>query len=121
MTILYFGDFDPSGEDMHRSLIERLGFFGCAPEVIKCALTLEDIRRYQLPSDFTKSTDTRQAGHIAKWGDISVELDALPAAVLRQRLLDEVRSRIDLSALEEIRQQERIERARLSALLDKSE
>lgn len=27
VTILYFGDFDPSGEDMARSLGERLGFF----------------------------------------------------------------------------------------------
>jgi len=27
VTVLYFGDFDPSGEDMVRSLRERLGFF----------------------------------------------------------------------------------------------
>jgi hypothetical protein len=120
-TILYFGDFDPSGEDMFRSLVERLGFFGCKPEIIKCALTLEDIRRYNLPSDLAKTTDSRHAGHVAKWGDVSVELDALPPAVLRQRLIDEVRSRLDLSALEETRQQERIERNRLSTLLDKSE
>jgi len=51
-TILYFGDFDPSGEDMVRSLRERLAFFGCNPTVVKCALTAEDIERYQLPPDF---------------------------------------------------------------------
>jgi len=120
-TILYFGDFDPSGEDMFRSLVERLGFFGCEPEIIKCALTLEDIRRYNLPADLAKTTDSRHAAHVAKWGDVSVELDALPPAVLRQRLIAEVESRLDLSALEETRQQERTERERLSALLDKSE
>jgi hypothetical protein len=120
-TILYFGDFDPSGEDMYRSLVERLAFLECEPEIIKCALTLEDIRRYNLPADLAKTTDSRHAGHVAKWGDVSVELDALPPAVLRQRLIDEVQSRLDLSALEETRQQERTERARLSALLDKSE
>lgn len=119
-TVLYFGDFDPSGEDMFRSLIERLAFFECEPEIVKCALTLEDVRRYNLPADLAKTTDSRHAAHVAKWGDISVELDALPAAVLRQRLIAEVESRLDLSALEETRLSERAERARLSALLDKS-
>ena len=49
--ILYFGDFDPSGEDMVRSLPERLGSY---PEIVKCALTFDDVERYDLPSDFTK-------------------------------------------------------------------
>jgi hypothetical protein len=119
-TILYFGDFDPSGEDMHRSLIERLGFFGCAPEVIKCALTLEDVQRYDLPPDFTKATDTRQAAFVAKWGDISVELDALPATVLRQSLIGEVESRLDLGALEGTRAAQAADVERLNDLLDKS-
>jgi hypothetical protein len=99
-TILYFGDFDPSGEDMVRSLRVRLneymeggedeiGFLGSEAvdiEVIKCALTRDDIRRYQLPPDFAKKTDSRAKKFIAKHGDISVELDALPADVLRNRL-----------------------------------
>ncbi len=37
-TVLYFGDFDPSDEDMVRSLRERLGFSDCASEILKCAL-----------------------------------------------------------------------------------
>ena len=61
VTVLYFGDFDPSGEDMVRSLRERLGWFGYCPEVVKCALTKEDIRRYRLPPDFAKKTDSRAA------------------------------------------------------------
>jgi hypothetical protein len=120
-TILYFGDFDPSGEDMFRSLVERLAFLECEPTIIKCALTLEDIRRYNLPADLAKTTDSRHAAHVAKWGDVSVELDALPPAVLRQRLIDEVVSRLDMPALEATRQQQADDRARLSALLDKSE
>lgn len=120
-TILYFGDFDPSGEDMFRSLVERLAFLECEPTIIKCALTLEDIRRYSLPADLAKTTDSRHAAHVAKWGDVSVELDALPPAVLRQRLIDEVVSRLDMPALEATRQQQADDRARLSALLDKSD
>src|SRR5215203_5406002 len=48
-TVLYFGDFDPSGEDMHRSLIQRLATLGVCPEVPKVALTHEDAQ--VLPGD----------------------------------------------------------------------
>jgi hypothetical protein len=36
-VILYFGDFDPSGEDMVRSLRDRLDDQGSRPEITKCA------------------------------------------------------------------------------------
>lgn len=113
VTVLYFGDFDPSGEDMVRSLRDRLGFFGCVPEVLKCALTLADVTRYNLPPDFTKATDTRRAAFVAKWGDLSVELDALPIDVLRGRLVREVEARLDLAALTAVKRQERDDRAGL--------
>ncbi len=113
-VILYFGDFDPSGEDMVRSLKERLGFFGCEPEIVKCALTLDDVNRYNLPADFTKATDTRQKGFIAKYGDIAVELDALPVDVLIKRITDEVESRMNLNALAETKRIEETERTRLA-------
>lgn len=118
VTIIYFGDFDPSGEDMVRSLEERLNFFGVFPDVIKCALTFEDITAYSLPPDFTKSTDTRRAGFVAKYGDVSVELDALPVEVLQQRIRDEVESRMDMGALEATRQTEASDITRLTAVLD---
>lgn len=118
VTILYFGDLDPSGEDMVRSLRERLAFFDCTPEVVKCALTKEDIRRYDLPSDFTKKSDTRAVKFVAKHGDVSVELDALPVDVLRQRLIDAVEERMDLDALERTRQEEVQDRERLAAALN---
>jgi len=113
VTVLYFGDFDPSGEDMVRSLVKRLGSLGCQPEVIKCALTYDDILRYELPPDFAKKTDTRTAAFVAEHGDIAVELDALPPDVLRDRLEDEVSSRMDLEALRKIKTLEKRERARL--------
>lgn len=105
-TILYFGDFDPSGEDMVRSLRERLDFFGPAPTIVKCALTMADVRRYNLPTDFTKQTDSRSAAFVAKYGDVSVELDALPTAVLRARLVESVEGQLDLDALAETRREE---------------
>jgi hypothetical protein len=116
-AVLYFGDFDPSGEDMKRSLEDRLAYFGCMPDIVKCALTAEDIARYQLPPDPAKRTDTRAAEFIAKNGDISVELDALPGAVLRQRIRQEVEARLDMSALEATRRLEATERQRLISAL----
>jgi len=115
--VLYFGDFDPSGEDMVRSLRERLAFFDCEPEVVKCALTVQDVARYNLPPNFTKTTDTRRADFVAKYGDVVVELDALPADVLRQRLIEEVEGRMDLAALESVKTRETREKERLTLAL----
>lgn len=122
-TILYFGDFDPSGEDMVRALEESLANEdlpngGSSPTVIKCALTPEDIDTYQLPPDFTKSTDTRRAAFVELYGDVAVELDALPVAVLRDRIIDEVEAHMDLDALDETRSLEREDRTRLNSILD---
>ena len=117
VTVLYFGDFDPSGEDMVRSLRERLATLGCTPEIVKCALTYDDIARYRLPPDFTKATDSRAAAFVAKWGDVAVELDALPLDVLTARLVADVEARMDLAALAAVRSVETSERARLAALL----
>ncbi len=117
-AILYFGDFDPSGEAMVHSLRERLAFFGCEPEIIKCALTFEDISRYQLPPDFTKASDTRSKAFVEQWGDVAVELDALPVDVLRDRLVREVEVHMDLVVLEHTRHLEREDNARLGRILE---
>jgi hypothetical protein len=45
---------------MVRSLGKRLEFFGAPPQILKCALNPGDIDLYQLPPNFTKSTDTRR-------------------------------------------------------------
>jgi len=116
-TVLYYGDLDPSGEDMVRSLRERLGHFGCNPEIIKCALTLEDVKKYSLPSALAKKTDTRRAAYVEKFGDVCVELDALPAAVLQSRLKNDLETRLDLAALELVKQAEQADKERLGALL----
>ncbi len=103
VVILYFGDFDPSGEDMVRSLRERLLFFQTCPEIIKVALTKDDITTYALPPDFAKKTDTRAKGFIAKHGDISVELDALPINVLKERIIYSIETYMNMESLESMR------------------
>ena len=117
VTVLYFGDFDPSGEDMVRSLRDRLAYFDSRPEIVKCALTMSDIERYKLPPDFAKKTDSRAAKFIAKHGVVSVELDALPADVLISRLVEEIEKRMDLVELERVKAEQELERKRLIGAL----
>jgi hypothetical protein len=112
-TVLYFGDFDPSGEDMHRSLVERFATLGVYPEMPKVALTPEDARR--LPGDVTKADDTRAVAFVAKYGDLAVELDALPVGELRSRIQQGVEAWMDMDALSENARIEREQRQKLRA------
>jgi hypothetical protein len=91
-----------------------LSFFESSPEIQKIALTYEDIALYNLPPDFTKTGDTRQKGFVAKYGDVAVELDALPYDILRDRIIKEVEAQMDLDALAEVREIERIETKKLT-------
>lgn len=116
-TILYFGDFDPSGRDMIRSLTDRIAFFGTSPNLEICAIIKSDIEDYNLPPDFTKSTDSRQAAFVAEHGDISVELDALPIQILRSRIRQAVESHMDLDALEQTKDQEAQDQETIDDLL----
>jgi hypothetical protein len=118
-TVLYFGDFDPSGQDMVRSLEQRLNELDAYPEIIKCALVYEDIARYSLPPNFEKASDSRAPAFVAQYGEqSSVELDALPIDVLRARRDSEVTDRMDLDALERTRTEEQAEQQRLGEVLN---
>jgi len=116
-TVLYFGDFDPSGEDMHRSLIERFATLGVCPEVPKVALTHEDAQ--VLPGDVTKADDSRAAAFVAKFGDLAVELDALPVGDLRSRIQRGVEEWMDMEALAENDRIEREQRQELREGIDR--
>jgi len=84
--ILYFGDHDSSVVDMTRDLGVRLERYG-VPEgesiVERVALTPEQIEKYDLPPAPAKGKDTRTKKFIEKYGDGTVELDALDASVLQ--------------------------------------
>ena len=120
-TILYFGDFDPSGEDMARSLTERLAWFDCWPAFIKCALTLKDVERYRLPPAFNKKSDSREKNFTARYGDqASVELDALPWKILKKRIITEIEKHMDMEALAETKRQESWDNTRLEKIVDEA-
>lgn len=91
----YFGDHDPSGEDMVRDIKNRLEEFGCAVEVRKVALTREQVDEHQLPPNPAKTTDPRARGYIEEHGDQSWELDALPPATLNELLTNALDELVD--------------------------
>jgi hypothetical protein len=76
--------------------------------------TLEEIESNDNP------TSWRRCVRRPRYGDVAVELDALPVRVLRERITNEVRPRMSLDALEGAREQEREDKRRLGELLDQA-
>lgn len=81
ITILYFGDYDPSGEDIPQSIENNLIRMGILINVERIALNPEQIKKYDLPGVPAKETDTRTAN----WdGENAVELDAVEPHLLQK-------------------------------------
>jgi len=99
VTILYFGDYDPSGVDIERDLGARLERYGAhSVEVHRIALTLDQIQKYNLPPFPAKSSDPRIAKFIADTGGSdAVELDALEPNVLTDLIIDAIQNHMDKS------------------------
>ncbi len=117
IVMLCFGDYDPSGKDIVRSLQERMTFFRCYPTFVKAALTKEQIIEHRLPHDYAKPQDPRYAKHVAEFGNMAVELDALPTDVLIQLLRKSVEDTMSMSALEATQAQEAVDRRRIVQVL----
>jgi hypothetical protein len=116
--ILYYGDFDPSGDYMDTDLENRLGELGIDTAASKfynrtntidlhrVAVRPEQIDEYNLPFNLDRATrekmenDSRTNGFMEKYGTLyATELHALPALipdVFRQELvIDEVEQYFD--------------------------
>jgi len=96
-VVLYLGDHDPSGIDMTRDLRDRLSLL-CrgTVDVKRLALNLNgQVIPYKLPPNPAKLSDSRAKAYIAKFGDESWELDALPPKVLDSLVHKAVERRVD--------------------------
>lgn len=114
VIILYFGDYDPSGEDIPRSIEETLYDMGCYIDVQRILLLESDVYHYDLPPAPTKKTDSRSS----KWGGIGqVELDALDPKELDRVIRKEVDRHFDNDLYHELLIQEEFERAEYKRLL----
>lgn len=88
-------------------------------EVIPIALTRKQITQYKPPPNPAKKTDPRSKKFIGEHGGQSWEVDALKPEVLNQLLDDAIVLRIDLEKYNNILQEEKVGKAKLSTLKKK--
>lgn len=107
--ILYFGDHDPSGEDIPRSIGQNLlNDFGVEVEVRIVALNRRQVIEMNLPPAPAKKGDSRTANFD---GLGQVELDAVPPEVLRKMCEAAILSVFDEDAHRELMNTEEAERS----------
>ena len=105
--VLYFGDYDPSGEDIPRSIKENLYKFGIDVEVRRIALMEEQVLAWNLPPAPAKLTDTRTAN----WDGLGqVELDAVKPEKLMQLCENAILQIFDEDIYQDLLAKEREER-----------
>ena len=107
-TIIYFGDYDPSGEDIPRSIKENIISLGCESiEVKRIALLHEQVIEWKLPPAPAKVTDSRTA----KWEGLGqVELDAVKPEKLQSLCQEAIDSVFDSDLYDQLIEKEDSER-----------
>ena len=101
--ILYFGDYDPSGRDIQRSLEERLlKYAGFSPTNLilkRIALTEKQIQEYNLPpkpEDSATLAKLQRDPRARTYGiEYACELDAFNPAVLTRLIGEAIHSHLD--------------------------
>lgn len=89
-VVLYFGDYDPSGEDIPRAIEENIRKLGCESiEVRRFALMEHQVVKWKLPPAPAKDTDSRTKN----WNGLGqVELDAVEPRMLQSLCRDAISS-----------------------------
>jgi hypothetical protein len=99
LTILYVGDYDPSGMCMSEvDLPRRFDRYGGSIEIRRIAITAADIADLPTFAAADKKKDSRYKWFVANYGPACCELDALSTVVLRQRVEDAIVSLLDMDA-----------------------
>lgn len=107
VVMLYFGDYDPSGEDIPRSIVEKLGMMGTEVTLKRIALTKEQVIEWKLPPAPTKITDSRSHN----WDGLGqVELDAIEPNKLAKMVTKAINELFNEELGDELTSQESKER-----------
>ena len=115
--IYYFGDFDPTGEDISRNVDEGLRCYAADADIsfYNMAVTEAQIEAWDLPDRPTKKSDPRAK----KFGsDKSVELDAIPPDLLRGLVEGCIESQIDWYQLNQAKAIEAAEHESMQTILE---
>lgn len=123
--VLYFGDYDPSGRDIERDLIDRLERYGGENfKGVRIALTKDQIARFNLPprpEDVATLEKLQRDPRTKTYGmEYATELDALEPPTLQAIIRDAITATIDdkkwKEVLEQIRQEQQQLREKLKKL-----
>ena len=107
LVIIYAGDYDPSGEDIPRSIQENLERFGVEVDIRRIALMEHQVRQWNLPPAPAKLTDSRTAN----WEGLGqVELDAVRPERLQELVEKAMADLFDYQKYTELQKVEREER-----------
>lgn len=119
-VLLYFGNFDPSGVEMLKAmeitLRDEMGVKNI--QYKRVALTAEQISYYELPHvpRQLKLTDRRAKKHIARFGELAVELDALSPVILKEIIVKAIESELDMRLFQKEQELYREELEKLSSV-----
>jgi hypothetical protein len=122
-SIYYFGDYDPSGVEIDRNLERRLREFAPGSDIhfARVAVRREQIEEYELPTRPTKTGTNHGRGLHS--GD-SVEVDAIPPAVLLGLVRRAIEQHVDptrVATLEAAEASERELLGGLAAMLERTD
>jgi hypothetical protein len=120
LTVLYVGDYDPSGLHMSEvDLPRRIKAYGGVVDLIRVALAEQDTRG-DLPffSTESKRRDPRCSWYFDRYGSRCWELDALSPVKLRDRVAQAIVDRLDRQAWERAEITERAECDSLANILN---
>jgi len=115
-TFVYvLGDFDPSGICASETIAADLPARARGVDVTVSKLAVEhgQIAAWGLPTRAFKQSDSRARKFIQKYGEISVELDAIPPGRLRALVGDAIARHADMDAIDTLRGIEDQEREHL--------
>lgn len=118
--IIHLGDHDPSGINMTDDIAKRLTMFSGDShfELVRIALNMDQVLKYNPPSDPAKLTDSRAKAYIAKHGSESWELDALEPQVIVDLISDTLDDLIDPDAWAKTDKQIKEHQKTLTAIAD---
>lgn len=120
VVILHLGDHDPSGVNMSEDMRRRLTRMGVTNfELKRIALSMAQVKKYELPPNPTKLTDSRAKSYIDKYGKNCWELDALPPDVLHELIVTNILNYLDRPKYEKIEAKELGESSQMYEVIDR--
>ncbi len=115
--IYHLGDYDPSGVNAGEKIEETLREMAPLAEIHfgRLAVWPSQIHEWDLPTRPTKASDSRAKS----FGDVSVELDAIPPATLRKIVEHAINQHLPQDQFAVLRAAEESERSLLTSLIGK--